>query len=102
MRVGWGGVGREEKDTVQSRFVEMPTSTGQALMMLGNENRPSGTSVLQLSVTDRDATHNGPPFHFAIVEGNDGDAFQISQQGALVAVGALDKKAREHYLLRAQ
>ncbi|KAG7266403.1 hypothetical protein CRUP_010718 [Coryphaenoides rupestris] len=80
-----------------------PPLFGQAnYSLIIQENRPSGTSVLQLSVTDRDATHNGPPFHFAIVEGNDGDAFQISQQGALVAVGALDKKAREHYLLRAQ
>uniref|UniRef100_A0A667WI06 FAT atypical cadherin 1a n=1 Tax=Myripristis murdjan TaxID=586833 RepID=A0A667WI06_9TELE len=66
------------------------------------ENRPTGTSVLQLTVTDRDATHNGPPFSFAIVDGNDGDAFQINQQGALVAVGLLNKKSKEHYLLQAQ
>ncbi|XP_056442395.1 protocadherin Fat 1a isoform X2 [Gadus chalcogrammus] len=66
------------------------------------ENRPKGTSVLQLSVSDRDATHNGPPFHFAIVDGNEGDAFEISQQGELVAVGPLNKKGREHYLLQAQ
>uniref|UniRef100_A0A8C9XKL9 FAT atypical cadherin 1a n=1 Tax=Sander lucioperca TaxID=283035 RepID=A0A8C9XKL9_SANLU len=35
------------------------------------ENRPKGTSVLQLIVTDRDASHNGPPFTFAIVDGNE-------------------------------
>ncbi|KAA8594619.1 hypothetical protein FQN60_011754 [Etheostoma spectabile] len=56
------------------------------------ENRPKGTSVLQLIVTDRDASHNGPPFTFAIVDGNEGDAFHINQQGALVAVGALNRK----------
>ncbi|KAM8879066.1 protocadherin Fat 1a isoform 5-T7 [Spinachia spinachia] len=66
------------------------------------ENRPKGTSVLQLTVTDRDASHNGPPFTFAILDGNGGDAFHIDQQGALVAVGALNRKTREHYLLRAQ
>lgn len=66
------------------------------------ENRPAGTSVLQLTVTDRDASHNGPPFTFAIVDGNEGDAFRINQQGALVAAAALDRKSREHYLLQAQ
>uniref|UniRef100_A0A8C3AAC4 FAT atypical cadherin 1a n=1 Tax=Cyclopterus lumpus TaxID=8103 RepID=A0A8C3AAC4_CYCLU len=66
------------------------------------ENQPKGTSVLQLAVTDRDASHNGPPFTFAIVDGNEGDAFHINQQGALVAVGALNRKSKEHYLLQAQ
>uniref|UniRef100_A0A4W6EXE5 FAT atypical cadherin 1a n=1 Tax=Lates calcarifer TaxID=8187 RepID=A0A4W6EXE5_LATCA len=66
------------------------------------ENRPKGTSVLQLTVTDRDASHNGPPFTFAIVDGNEGDAFHINQHGALVAVGALNRKSKEHYLLQAQ
>uniref|UniRef100_A0A7N8XKY0 FAT atypical cadherin 1a n=1 Tax=Mastacembelus armatus TaxID=205130 RepID=A0A7N8XKY0_9TELE len=66
------------------------------------ENQPKGTSVLQLTVTDRDASHNGPPFTFAIVDGNEGDVFHINQQGALVAVGVLNRKSKEHYLLQAQ
>ncbi|XP_028312232.1 protocadherin Fat 1a isoform X3 [Gouania willdenowi] len=66
------------------------------------ENRPTGTSVLQLTVTDRDASHNGPPFSFDIVEGNDGDAFHINQQGALLAMAVLDRKSKENYLLQAQ
>ncbi|XP_028271337.1 protocadherin Fat 1a isoform X3 [Parambassis ranga] len=66
------------------------------------ENRPKGTTVLQLTVTDRDASHNGPPFTFAIVDGNEGDAFHINPQGALLAVGALTRKSKEHYLLQAQ
>nr|XP_020476445.1 protocadherin Fat 1 isoform X3 [Monopterus albus] len=66
------------------------------------ENRPKGTSVLHLTVTDRDASHNGPPFTFAIVDGNEGDVFNINQQGALVAVGALNRKSKEHYLLQVQ
>lgn len=53
-------------------------------------------------MTDRDASHNGPPFTFAIVDGNEGHAFHISEQGALVAVGALKRKNVEHYLLQAQ
>ncbi|KAM9314190.1 protocadherin Fat 1a isoform 2-T2 [Pholidichthys leucotaenia] len=66
------------------------------------ENRPKGINVLQLAVTDRDASHNGPPFTFAIVDGNDGDAFHINQQGALVTVGVLSRKSKENYLLLAQ
>ncbi|KAK7929499.1 hypothetical protein WMY93_005894 [Mugilogobius chulae] len=66
------------------------------------ENRPQGTSVLQLSVSDRDAGYNGPPFSFAIVEGNDGEAFQINPTGVLVTVGELNRKSKEHYLLQAQ
>ncbi|KAM6972795.1 protocadherin Fat 1a [Aplochiton taeniatus] len=66
------------------------------------ENRPTGTSVLQLTVTDKDASHNGPPFTFSIVDGNEGDAFQVNQQGALVAMGPLKKNNIEHYLLQAQ
>uniref|UniRef100_A0AAQ5Z5U7 FAT atypical cadherin 1a n=1 Tax=Amphiprion ocellaris TaxID=80972 RepID=A0AAQ5Z5U7_AMPOC len=53
------------------------------------ENRPKGTSVLQFTVTDRDASHNGPPFTFAIMNGNEGGAFHINQQGALLAVGGV-------------
>lgn len=66
------------------------------------ENRPKGTSILQLAVSDRDASHNGPPFTFAIVEGNEGGVFHINQQGALVTTGVLSRKTKEHYLLQAQ
>ena len=76
-----------------------PTVFTHALHLLpppphSQENRPKGTSVLQLSVSDRDATHNGPPFHFAIVDGNEGDAFEISQQGALVAAAEEERSTR--------
>ncbi|XP_014882846.1 protocadherin Fat 1a isoform X1 [Poecilia latipinna] len=66
------------------------------------ENRPKGTSILQLAVSDRDASHNGPPFTFTIVEGNEGSVFHINQQGALVTTGVLSRKTKEHYLLQAQ
>uniref|UniRef100_A0A3P9HZR5 FAT atypical cadherin 1 n=1 Tax=Oryzias latipes TaxID=8090 RepID=A0A3P9HZR5_ORYLA len=66
------------------------------------ENRPKGTSVLQLTVSDQDASHNGPPFTFTIVDGNEGGAFLINQQGALVTVGALNRKSKDNYLLHAQ
>ncbi|XP_015819377.1 protocadherin Fat 1a isoform X4 [Nothobranchius furzeri] len=66
------------------------------------ENRPKETSVLQLTVSDRDASHNGPPFTFTIVDGNGDDAFHINQHGALLTVGVLNRKHKELYLLQAQ
>ncbi|XP_037830702.1 protocadherin Fat 1a isoform X5 [Kryptolebias marmoratus] len=66
------------------------------------ENRPKGTSILQLTVRDRDASHNGPPFTFTIVDGNEGDAFHVNQQGTLLTVGMLNRKHKEQYLLQAQ
>ncbi|XP_036407043.1 protocadherin Fat 1-like isoform X2 [Megalops cyprinoides] len=66
------------------------------------ENRPAGTSVLQLGVTDRDASHNGPPFSFSIIGGNEDNAFQINQQGTVLTSARLDHKTKEHYLLQAQ
>lgn len=58
-----------------------------------------GFSVLQLVVTDKDSSHNGPPFFFTIVSGNDDRAFEVSQQGVLMTAATIDKKSRDHYLL---
>uniref|UniRef100_A0AAZ3QH71 Protocadherin Fat 1 n=1 Tax=Oncorhynchus tshawytscha TaxID=74940 RepID=A0AAZ3QH71_ONCTS len=66
------------------------------------ENRPMGTSVVQLMVTDRDATHNGPPFAFAIVDGNEGGVFEVNHQGVLLVVEELKRKTNENYLLHVQ
>ncbi|KAG5848309.1 hypothetical protein ANANG_G00097130 [Anguilla anguilla] len=66
------------------------------------ENGPAGTSVLQLTVTDRDASHNGPPFSFTIVSGNEGGAFQMTQQGALLTATPLQRALKDHYLLQVQ
>ncbi|XP_061536381.1 protocadherin Fat 1a isoform X3 [Phycodurus eques] len=66
------------------------------------ENQVQGTSVLQLLVSDRDASHNGLPFTFSITGGNAGDAFRIDQHGALLMAGPLSKRVKEHYLLQAQ
>ncbi|XP_061684884.1 protocadherin Fat 1a isoform X3 [Syngnathoides biaculeatus] len=66
------------------------------------ENQAQGTSVLQLLVSDRDASHNGPPFTFSIAGGNAGDAFRIDPHGALLMAGPLSKRVKEHYLLQAQ
>uniref|UniRef100_A0A671N4Q7 Protocadherin Fat 1-like n=1 Tax=Sinocyclocheilus anshuiensis TaxID=1608454 RepID=A0A671N4Q7_9TELE len=66
------------------------------------ENQPVGTSVLQMTVSDRDASHNGPPFTFSIISWNEGDAFQITSQGVLVSAATLSRQTQEFYLLQAQ
>ncbi|XP_047672539.1 protocadherin Fat 1a isoform X2 [Tachysurus fulvidraco] len=66
------------------------------------ENRPVGTSVLQLSVSDRDASHNGPPFSFSIVSGNEDHTYDITSQGALVSIGTLSRQNKDNYVLEIQ
>lgn len=58
-----------------------------------------GFSVLQLVVTDKDSSHNGPPFFFAIVSGNDDKAFEVNQQGVLLTSAAIQRNVKDHYLL---
>ncbi|XP_074069877.1 protocadherin Fat 3-like [Macrotis lagotis] len=47
------------------------------------ENKPVGTSILQLMVTDRDSFHNGPPFTFTILSGNEEEEFVLDPHGIL-------------------
>uniref|UniRef100_A0A8C5K818 FAT atypical cadherin 1 n=1 Tax=Jaculus jaculus TaxID=51337 RepID=A0A8C5K818_JACJA len=63
------------------------------------ENKPVGFSVLQLEVTDKDSSHNGPPFFFTIVSGNDDKAFEVNQQGVLLTAAVIQRKVKEHYFL---
>ena len=58
-----------------------------------------GFSVLQLVVTDRDSSHNGPPFFFTVVSGNDDGVFEVNQQGVLLTSAAIKRKVKDHYLL---
>ncbi|KAM3849026.1 protocadherin Fat 2 [Vipera latastei] len=66
------------------------------------ENSPVGTSVLELIMSDRDSPENGPPYNFQIVEGNEGRAFQVNQDGVLVTSSILNRRAKEQYLLQVQ
>ncbi|XP_074848983.1 protocadherin Fat 1 isoform X2 [Carettochelys insculpta] len=63
------------------------------------ENKPVGFSVLQLVVTDKDSSHNGPPFIFAILSGNEENTFEINQHGVLTTSAALKRKVKDHYFL---
>ncbi|XP_028906850.1 protocadherin Fat 2 [Ornithorhynchus anatinus] len=66
------------------------------------ESAPLGTSVLELTVSDRDSPENGPPYSFRIAERNDGLAFRITQDGVLMTAAVLRRAAKEQYLLQVQ
>uniref|UniRef100_A0A3B3S9R2 FAT atypical cadherin 3 n=1 Tax=Paramormyrops kingsleyae TaxID=1676925 RepID=A0A3B3S9R2_9TELE len=64
------------------------------------ENKPVGTSVLQLSVMDKDASHNGPPFEFSIVSGNEGGEFVLDHTGQLTSNQVFQKNTE--YIVQAK
>ncbi|PKK21808.1 FAT atypical cadherin 2 [Columba livia] len=66
------------------------------------ENAPVGTSVLELIMSDRDTPENGPPYSFQITQGNDGKAFDVTQNGLLVTSSILNRRMKEQYLLQVQ
>uniref|UniRef100_F6UD14 FAT atypical cadherin 2 n=1 Tax=Monodelphis domestica TaxID=13616 RepID=F6UD14_MONDO len=66
------------------------------------ENAPLGSRVLELVLSDRDSTKNGPPYSFHITEGNDGSAFRVTDDGWLVTAAVLNRKFKEQYLLQIQ
>ncbi|XP_074739811.1 protocadherin Fat 2 isoform X1 [Strix uralensis] len=66
------------------------------------ENAPVGTSILELIMSDRDSPENGPPYSFQITQGNDGKAFDVTQNGLLVTSSVLNRGTKEQYLLQVQ
>ncbi|XP_026562609.1 protocadherin Fat 3 isoform X2 [Pseudonaja textilis] len=63
------------------------------------ENKPVGTSILQLVVTDKDSLHNGPPFTFAILAGNKEKEFMLDQQGILRSAVIFKRMVATEYVL---
>uniref|UniRef100_A0A8C2DIR3 FAT atypical cadherin 3a n=1 Tax=Cyprinus carpio TaxID=7962 RepID=A0A8C2DIR3_CYPCA len=66
------------------------------------ENKPLGTSVLQLSVIDNDASHNGPPFHFRILSGNEGAWFKLDREGLLTSNQVFRRSEGTEYVIHVQ
>uniref|UniRef100_A0A4W6FXB1 FAT atypical cadherin 3 n=1 Tax=Lates calcarifer TaxID=8187 RepID=A0A4W6FXB1_LATCA len=46
-------------------------------------NQAAGTTLLKLSVSDKDSPRNGPPFEFRIVSGNERNFLSLDQTGTL-------------------
>lgn len=72
------------------------------MCLLSKENKPIGTSILQLSITDHDSSHNGPPFDFHILSGNDGDKFVLEKDGTLVTNQVFRRERAAEYILQIQ
>lgn len=74
----------------------------QVLCLLPQENKPVGTTILQLSVVDLDSSHNGPPFDFHILSGNEGGEFVLENDGTLVANRVFKRNLVTEYVLQIQ
>ncbi|XP_027900863.1 protocadherin Fat 3a isoform X3 [Xiphophorus couchianus] len=79
-----------------------PTFFPANLTAVIQENKPIGTRILQLSVIDQDASHNGPPFSFSILSGNNGREFELETDGTLVANQVLRRDIAKDYVLQIQ
>ncbi|XP_055003987.1 protocadherin Fat 3a isoform X1 [Boleophthalmus pectinirostris] len=64
------------------------------------ENKPIGTSIIQLSVVDLDSSHNGPPFDFHILSGNEGGEFVLERDGTLTANQVFRRDLATEYVLQ--
>ncbi|XP_076590808.1 protocadherin Fat 3-like isoform X6 [Chaetodon auriga] len=79
-----------------------PTFSPANLTAVTQENKPIGTSILQLSVTDQDSSHNGPPFDFRILSGNEGGEFVLEKDGTLVANQVFRRDLATEYVIQIQ
>lgn len=46
-------------------------------------NQAAGTTLLKLSISDKDSPRNGPPFEFRVMSGNEESFFSLDQTGTL-------------------
>uniref|UniRef100_A0A669E5C8 FAT atypical cadherin 3a n=1 Tax=Oreochromis niloticus TaxID=8128 RepID=A0A669E5C8_ORENI len=79
-----------------------PTFSPANLSVVIQENKPVGTSILQLSVIDEDSSQNGPPFDFRILLGNEGREFVLEKDGTLVANQVFRRDLATEYVIQIQ
>ncbi|XP_078459193.1 protocadherin Fat 1-like isoform X2 [Lampetra planeri] len=79
-----------------------PSFSEQSYTAVIQENQPPGTSIVRLLVMDMDASHNGPPFGFSFVAGNNGSEFAIDQAGVVTAAVRFASGGRREHLLTVQ
>uniref|UniRef100_A0A8D3DAV6 Protocadherin Fat 3 n=1 Tax=Scophthalmus maximus TaxID=52904 RepID=A0A8D3DAV6_SCOMX len=79
-----------------------PTFSPANLSTVIQENKPIGTTILQLSVIDQDSSHNGPPFDFHILSGNEGGEFVLEKDGTLVANQVFRRDLATEYVIQIQ
>ncbi|XP_030632872.1 protocadherin Fat 3a isoform X2 [Chanos chanos] len=79
-----------------------PTFIPANLTAVIQENKPVGTSILQLSVIDKDAAHNGPPFLYHIIAGNEGAWFKLDTEGLLTSNRMFQRTEGTEYAIQVQ
>ncbi|XP_053279440.1 protocadherin Fat 3a [Pleuronectes platessa] len=79
-----------------------PTFSPANLSTVIQENKPIGTTILQLSVIDQDSSHNGPPFDFCVLSGNDGEEFVLEKDGTLVTNQVFRRDLATEYSIQIQ
>nr|XP_033954155.1 protocadherin Fat 3 [Pseudochaenichthys georgianus] len=65
-------------------------------------NQAAGTTLLKLSMSDKDCPRNGPPFEFRLVSGNEGHFFSFDQTGTLRAKRVFGPEAPREFTLEIQ
>uniref|UniRef100_A0A3Q1FYB9 FAT atypical cadherin 3b n=1 Tax=Acanthochromis polyacanthus TaxID=80966 RepID=A0A3Q1FYB9_9TELE len=65
-------------------------------------NQAASTTLLKLSVSDKDSPRNGPPFEFRIVSGNEGSFFALDQTGTLGTSRVFGPEAPREFTLEIQ
>ncbi len=65
-------------------------------------NQAAGTTLLKLSVSDKDSQRNGPPFEFRIMSGNEGNFFSLDQTGTLRTNRVFGPEAPREFTLEIQ
>uniref|UniRef100_A0A665TWY8 FAT atypical cadherin 3b n=1 Tax=Echeneis naucrates TaxID=173247 RepID=A0A665TWY8_ECHNA len=65
-------------------------------------NQAAGTTLLRLSVSDKDSTRNGPPFEFRMVSGNEGNFLSLDQAGTLRSNRVIGPEAPREFVLEIQ
>ncbi|KAF1378536.1 hypothetical protein PFLUV_G00191580 [Perca fluviatilis] len=65
-------------------------------------NQAAGTTLLKLSISDKDSARNGPPFEFRIVSGNEGNFFSLDQTGTLRSNRVFGPEAPREFTLEIQ
>lgn len=62
-------------------------------------NKPAGTTILRLYVSDNDSPRNSGPFDFLIVSGNEDNVFTLDRNGELCSNKVFKPHdTREHVL----
>ncbi len=72
------------------------------MFFLNKLNKPAGTTILSLSVSDKDSARNGAPFEFRFVSGNEGNAFSLDPNGELRTRRVFGPDATREYTLEIQ